>query len=74
MERHVPRASTAAHDRVIASVNRPDAGPPLGTSVSAVSALLTNRVSAVAGMAALLNRVPEHRYRTIGVAACGDAT
>src|SRR3954469_18270605 len=52
----VPRGSTAAHDRVIAFVNRPEgARPRLGLDDH--SALLTNRVSAVAGMAALLNGV-----------------
>ena len=55
------RASTAAHDRVIASVNRPEAAPgadPLrNLGLDDPPALLTNRVAAVAGIAAFLNRV-----------------
>src|SRR4051812_44835540 len=56
----MPRASTAAHDRVIASVTRPEAGPArsLGSfGLGDELALLTSRVSAVA--AALLRRGPD---------------
>jgi hypothetical protein len=56
----VPRASNAAHDRLIASVNRPEAARPRSLGDFGLGdhpAVLANRVSAVAGMAVVFNSV-----------------
>jgi hypothetical protein len=65
----MPRASTAAHDRVIAFANPPEAGPaPIiwDLVLDDHPALLTNRVSAVAGMAALLNLAHAYKAAVVG--------
>jgi hypothetical protein len=86
MDDPMARAPTAAHDRVMASVNRPDAGRARDhfgdCGLDDHPALPTNRVSAVAAMAASDNSATSkgplnaaHTYKAAVVAtARPDAT